>query len=100
MLTTLRRSVWGRAAYREFAVPIRPLVVALALIAATPALAQGPPKAARFDLYGDPLPDGALARMGTVRLRDGEGVYYPVFSHDNRTLFTRSSVGRLSGWDL
>src|SRR4051812_11196879 len=97
MLTTLRRSVWGRAANREFAVPVRPLVVALALIAATPALAQGPPKAARFDLYGDPLPDGALARMGTVRLRDGDFFIPLVFSPDGRWLV--SAGGRLISWD-
>src|SRR5438132_4536366 len=59
-----------------------------------------PPAAAAVDLYGDPLPPGAVARLGTVRFRLASrfGVYGTGFLADNQTVVT---VGLLEAqlWD-
>ena len=54
----------------------------------------------REDVYGDPLPAGALARMGTTRLRHMNNVYDAEFSPDGRLLATVSSEGNLCFWEV
>jgi WD40 repeat protein len=44
------------------------------------------PGPARVDAAGDPLPDGVLARMGSVRLDPGDTVGSAVFGADGKTL--------------
>ncbi len=51
---------------------------------------------AATDLYGDPLPKGAKARFGTVRLRQGGS---PVFLPDGKTIATMTG-SKLRLWDL
>src|SRR5260370_1058528 len=64
--------------------------------------AAAPPTLTGIDQHGDPLPRGAIARLGTERLRLGmrsmDGMAQVIFSPDGRTLLSRGKTGfRL--WD-
>jgi WD40 repeat protein len=49
------------------------------------------------DLYGDSLPEGALVRMGSVRLRhNNAGIAY---SEDGKALISAGGVGDIRFWD-
>jgi RNA polymerase sigma factor (sigma-70 family) len=69
---------------------------------ATASAAQKPARekeTPRTDRYGDPLPEGALARLGTIRFRQGFFTYRAVYSPDGKTIAC-ASVGRgLCLWD-
>jgi RNA polymerase sigma factor (sigma-70 family) len=54
-----------------------------------PAKEKQPPT----DLYGDPLPDGAISRLGTVRLRHSESVNWLQFTPDGKSLVSQSRDG-------
>jgi RNA polymerase sigma factor (sigma-70 family) len=54
---------------------------------------------ARTDLYGDPLPPGAVARLGTIHLRHTAGTDM-VFSKDGKRLTSCDIGGEVRVWDV
>jgi len=67
--------------------------IAVMLAGGVSAAAESPPTpAVRRDCYGDPLPPGALARMGSIRLRHKEGITSAAFSPDATVLAAASPV--------
>jgi WD40 repeat protein len=69
----------------------------LAAVASLPA-APVPGREAR-DRYGDPLPDGAVARVGTVRLRNVIDISRVALSPDGKLLVTAGDYGPLKVWN-
>lgn len=68
--------------------PVLWLLVAWA-ISPSSAAAQHPPSACvepRADLFGDPLPPGTLAHLGTIRLRPGAAPGHLLFTPDSKEL--------------
>src|SRR4051794_33199276 len=52
------------------------------------------------DSLGDPLPAGAIARLGTVRFRHGDQINAVAVSPDSKTIATGARDGTLALWDL
>jgi WD40 repeat protein len=67
--------------------------------APAPPVEKPPP---RVDLHGDPLPPGAVTRLGTLRLRQAGGVSAFAFSHDGKLLATGGGLEDewLHVWDV
>jgi WD40 repeat protein len=85
---------------------VREHVAALLLtLAAVPAWGGEPAKPdggqpVRLDRHGDPLPPGALARIGTVRLWQGTQITAPlVWTPDGKTLAACGYDGVIRLWD-
>src|SRR5581483_217252 len=82
------------------------ILVTAGLAVAAPVPPPAPPTPGR-DLAGDPLPPGAIARLGTVRFRTGDLLYYHIaHSPDGRRLATadvrtvrvwRADTGQVDG---
>src|SRR5689334_15936863 len=72
----------------------------IALVVLQSADAPEKPQAGRTDLFGDPLPEGALARLGTLRWRHGGPVYFTGFSADGKQLVTASMDGSVRVWEV
>jgi WD40 repeat protein len=68
-------------------------------VVSPPSAAAGEEQA-HTDRYGDPLPPGALARLGTVRFRHGDVIDAISLSPDGRTLATASRDQAMRLWDM
>jgi WD40 repeat protein/beta-lactamase regulating signal transducer with metallopeptidase domain len=58
------------------------------------------PARATIDPLGDPLPAGALARLGTTRLRHDGDVAFVFFGSDGKTLLTAGQDNTIRLWNL
>jgi WD40 repeat protein len=73
------------------------LIGALALAAAPPARPGAPETAAATDAFGDPLPPGAIARLGSTRLR--HACIALAWAPDGKTFVSSGQDGTLRVWD-
>jgi WD40 repeat protein len=75
----------------------RLLSLAVVAVTAMPLAAQD---STRKDLAGDPLPEGALARMGSIRLRSETSISAISFSPDGKSLVTAGYSSKITFWDI
>src|SRR5271156_712708 len=74
------------------------LVCTLLTLAFSADAGQGQPRAQ--DVYGDPLPAGAVARFGTVRFRHDGAILFAAFLPDGKRVSSVSSDGVISIWEF
>src|SRR2546421_737714 len=79
----------------------RVVLLCVAVVTALPAAAEPP----RLDSLGDPLPAGALTRLGKMRMRQPGPITGIVYTPDGKTLLTAESPGGTSEtvvciWDI
>ena len=63
-------------------------------LASPPVFGQDPARPAKLDLYGDPLPIGAVARMGSVRFHQPSEIIDLAFSPDSKTILVAGDEGK------
>jgi WD40 repeat protein len=61
--------------------------------------AEAPSSASGTDRYGDPLPRGAVMRLGTARFRQTPFIIHIVYSPDGQLVLTDNASSQLQLWD-
>src|SRR5262245_31886507 len=74
------------------------ILAALLLCADTAALTADEPEPI-LDAHGDPLPPGALLRLGTTRFRHNQEVHTVAFLPDSKVLLSVSGDGTIRLWE-
>jgi RNA polymerase sigma factor (sigma-70 family) len=107
-LVRLAASLTSQSTFRKPAVLLFVGSVLIATVAAAGSLGRRPveavddakplatPTAAQTDIYGDPLPPGAVGRLGTMQMRSGDTTLLP----DGRTVVIAARNGVLRWWDI
>jgi WD40 repeat protein len=60
----------------------------------------GQDQAPALDLYGDPLPPGAIARLGTVRFRHDNPIVFAAFLPGGKSVISVSNDGLVCVWEF
>ncbi len=60
---------------------------------------KAPKPSTSLDRHGDPLPEYARARMGTMQLHDGSRVNQVFFTPDSKSLVTVDHIPKVRVWD-
>jgi WD40 repeat protein len=94
------RALWDRQLYRagRLVAPLLCLLIIHLGQARAAATGPGPKGGPRVDRHGDPLPEGALVRLGTVRLRHPGYIDQMTFAPGGKVLAT-AGYGSVSLWD-
>ncbi|KAF0243592.1 MAG: WD-40 repeat-containing [Planctomycetota bacterium] len=61
---------------------------------------RAPERGAARDLYGDPLPPRAIARLGSARLRHGNPVTALAFSRNGRIVVAADMWSTITAWEM
>src|SRR6516225_620955 len=75
-------------------------LLALGLVPCVSGAQPGEQKAAGKDVYGDPLPEGAVARAGTVRWRHSTTVSFAAFLPDGKSVLSVSDDRAVRVWEF
>jgi WD40 repeat protein len=83
-------------------IPFGVLLAAAVLFSAAPAQDKGDKgdKVKQLDAHGDPLPEGALNRIGSIRLRHNGGIGLLSFAADGKSLLSLGGDQTFRRWDV